>query len=266
MSVESGDFNGDGSPDVAASFLSSDCALNSCGVSVLLNRPSPSVSPAALDFGTVTQTANRPSLPLTISNSGGAPMKVNQILSAGNLEVRGTCSTIIPGGSCPVQVSLDASVLGELDGSVWVAVQNSDQILVPVKGNVIAPPPPSPPPPLTYKGTLKLTGPKKVKAGRKFKLKASASNVGTGALNGLTLGYKATQGRATKARGTLKLTTVAAGRKLTKSLSIAIRKRKLTRGKPLKVTVTLLRQKKILATKSLQMRLDFRPANSGKRR
>jgi hypothetical protein len=188
-------------------------------------------------------------------------MKINQLLGATNLDLTGNCTAIEPGGSCQFQVLLDASVVGEIESSVQIAVSGTDRIVVPVKGNVVAPPPP----PLTYKASMKLTGPKKVKAGKKFKLNATLTNTGTGALSGLTLKYTAAQGKKVQAKGQVALGSIAAGKKLVKAFAVTTKRRKLVRGKPLKVTASLIRQGKTIASKSFPVKQDFGQVQSGKK-
>ncbi len=78
--------------------------------------------------------------------------------------------------------------------------------------------------------------------------------------------YKAKQGRAVKAKGKVKLRSIALGGKLTKKVAITLKKRKLHRGKPLKVSFTLIRDGKPLAARTVPVRLDFGQTKANKRR
>jgi len=254
----SGDFNGDGAPDLATSFRSTGCATQACGVSVLLNSPVVTPSPSSLDFGTVTQTATQPSLPLTVTNTGSAVTRINGAAGGSNINVTWNCGLIPAGGSCPMQVTLNANVIGTVNTTINIGAQGVDHMIeIPVTGTVVAPP--------TYKASLKLTGPKKVKAGKKFRITARTTNTGTGDLNGVTLKWKAAQGKATKAQGQLKLATIPRGKSLSSPITVAIPRKKLVKGKPVQITVTAIRQGKSVRTEKFSVKQEFGPQKADRR-
>ncbi len=358
--LTTGDFNGDGSPDVASSFFSSDCATQGCGTVVLSSRASVSIEPGTLAFGTVTRGSNPDPKTFTITNSGSAPASLTTFVTTGTEPNRfplgGQCQEIAPGENCTVTVDIDTSTAGEFNstfiysfdgvpgdfraqasgkvvyyhgqidrssidfGSIRVgdapltqqvtvtadgndgltlgqlsiggagatsfaiagdtcsgktlasgatcsfgvstAVKSAGQLAatinlpsngsetassIPVSANAL--------PALTYRATLKLTGPKTAKAGKKFKVTARTSNTGTGSLSGMVLKWKATQAGKTKASKTIKLATILPGKKSNKVITIAIPKKKLAKGKPIRITATLTRQGKAMANKSISVRI-----------
>ena len=357
--LTTGDFNGDGSPDVAASFFSSDCNVQGCGTVVLGSRASIALDRNAVAFGTVNRGSVPESKSFEITNSGSAPAVVSSFAIAGTAPNRfpleGQCNEIAPGASCTVTVDFDSSSAGEFsstfiygfdglpgdfrvqasgtvvhyhgqfdlssipfgnirvgdapqtrkvtvtaDGANGLTVgqlsiggagasqftlgndtcsgktlasgtacsfdvstavtaagplaatvgfpSNGDDTLasLPVTATGLAP--------LTYRAALKLSGPKQVKAGQKIKLTAQTTNTGTGSLAGTVIKWKASQAGKPKASGSIKLATIAAGKKLSKTITVTITKRKLTRGKPVKITATLTRQNRSLSSSSISVR------------
>ena len=262
-----GDFNGDGATDLAAPFNSTDCSIQGCGTTVLFNRPVVSASQTEIDFGTVQQGSTPINQQFTLANEGGAPAKAKTLFLSGTEPLRfslaGNCQTIVPAGNCSPTISFDRSTVGTWTGDIQISYEGlADPVHLTLTGTVKEPPSP----PLTYKAALKLAGPKKVKAGKKFKVKATVTSTGTGSLAGATLNYKATQGKAKKATGKLKLGQIKPGGKLTRAIPIAIKKSKLARGKPVKVTVTVIRQNKPLASKGFSVKQEFGPTRPDKRK
>jgi len=159
-------------------------------------------------------------------------------------------------------VTFDHSTSGTWTGDVELTFEGaSEPVHLTMTGTVTKPVVT----PLTYKAGLKLSGPKKVKAGKKFKISARTTNTGTGELGGVTLKWKALQGRAARSQGQLKLATIATGKSLTKSINVAIPRKKLVKGKPVQVTVTLIRQSKTLRTEKFNVRQEFGPQKSDRR-
>ena len=232
-----GDFNGDGSPDIATSFSSGSCAVNACGVSVLLNRPVISVAPAALDFGTALQGSSVAGKSFTISNTGGAPTSLGTFALSSTepvpFTVTNQCGEIPVGGTCSPQVSFNTANPGSYAGTLIYSFDGvAGDFRVNLSGKVTA---------LTYRAGLKLTGPKKFTAGKKVKVTATITNLGTANLDRVALKWKAAQAGKTRAQGQAKLATIAADKKLVRVITLTIPKKKLVRGKPVKVTVTASR-------------------------
>jgi hypothetical protein len=231
-------------------------------------QPAGNFDLGSLDFGNamIGAPSGQPTETFKLLSTGADPLTIDSVSIAGadadsfEITSNGCGATLASNQSCPVEVTFNPRTgksgkrLATLSASTNAGTFESS-----ISG--LAVPAPSP----THKAKLKLTGPKKVKAGKKFKLKAMVTNTGTGDLTGLSLKWKATQGKKVKKKGKTKLANLATGKKLTKRLVIAIKKKKLTRGKPLKVTITLLRQGKILTTRKLNVRQEFGPANSNKR-
>lgn len=251
-SITNGDFNGDGVADLAAAFGSSDCGAQACGTQVLINRPVLSANQSSFDFGTV-EAGSPISLPFTITNRGAAPAKASQPVITGNSPVRfsltGTCSSIAPGASCSPQINFDRSTAGSWNGDIELRFDGVAEPIHLTASGIVS----KPEVPLTYKAALKLTGPKKFTPGKTFKVSATVINSGTGSLNGLTLKWKASQGKAIKAQGSVRLPTIVAGKKLVKAVGIATKKSKIARRKPLTITISAVRQNKTLATKTISV-------------
>lgn len=364
--IETGDFNGDGATDVATGFRSSDCNLNPCGVSVLINQPTVELDNDSLDFGTVSKGSVQTGKTFTITNHGGAPANLATFVISGNepaaFSLKDQCGIIAPGASCSPTVDFStgkagtytatliytfAGVTGDfkvkasgsvvnyhgtfstsqidfseiLIGSdfptrtVTVAADGESGLTVgrlslggpnpeafklesdncsgqsltsgstcsftigtaltsagpssalvnipsngigmatsiPVAATGISP---------VYTASLKLTGPKKARAGKKFKLISAVTNTGTGELSGVQLKYTATQNKAVKAKGTFTLPVIGVGKKLSRPVPIAIKKAKLKRGKPVVVTVNVTLDGKTLASKGFTVRQEFGPATA----
>ncbi|HMY26371.1 MAG TPA: FG-GAP-like repeat-containing protein [Solirubrobacterales bacterium] len=235
-----GDFNGDGSPDFAASFYSSDCAVNACGVSILMNRAVIGPATSSVDFGTVLQGTATAARTFTLTNTGSAPATLNTFVISGNEPVPFTissdCDSIPAGGSCTGQVGFSTANPGAFQATAIYSFEDiTGDFRVNLTGGVTA---------LTYKAKLKLAGPKKFTAGKKVKVTATTANIGTAALDQVTLSWKAVQAGKTKARGQTSLATIAAGKSLARAINLAIPKAKLVRGKPVKLTVTASRDGK----------------------
>ena len=260
--TEAGDFNGDDSPDLAVNFDSGNCAGTPCGVVVLLNRPVPVTSRTSFDFGS-SQPGGPATLPFTITNSGGAPARLADVTLSGSqplkFSLNGNCDLIAPGSSCSPAISFDRSVAGTWTGEIRIAFRGaSEPINLTTTGTVADPivsPGPKPDPPAVYSGSLKLTGPKIVKAGKKFKLTAVVANTGTGPIAGSLLSWKATQGKAVKAKGQVRLPTIGTGNRLSRAIRVAVKKRKLQMKKPLKITTALVHQSRTIASRGISIRL-----------
>ncbi|MCB0868669.1 MAG: hypothetical protein KDB48_08220, partial [Solirubrobacterales bacterium] len=116
-------------------------------------------------------------------------------------------------------------------------------------------PTPQPDPAPGYSGSMKLSGPKKVKAGKKFRITAVVANIGTSPIAGSVISWKATQGKAVKAMGQVRLPEIATGGKVSRPIRVAIKKAKLRAKKPLKITAALVHQRKTIASGGTSIRL-----------
>lgn len=160
--------------------------------------------------------------------------------------------TFPAGTTCRIEVTIDATGAGIRTGSFELATNSSlGNETVDVRANVF-----SPAPRPTYRATLKAGKPRALKRRAVWsgRIPVTVRNRGTGNLAGLTLAYRATQGRA-KSAGRVKLGRVSPGRTAKRTLRIAFAKRKFKPGKPVRVKLRLMRGGKTLARAAKTLRL-----------
>lgn len=138
-SITTGDFNGDGSQDIAA-------AGQEGVVTVLLNEPAMAISYPRLDFGSqVVGTASAP-LPITISNVGGTRLSISGLTAGGNFMETDNCvGTLAIAAHCTVNVTFTPTQTGSIAGTLTVTDNNSGVggsiQTVPLSGSGTAAPP-----------------------------------------------------------------------------------------------------------------------------
>jgi Bacterial Ig-like domain (group 3)/FG-GAP-like repeat/Abnormal spindle-like microcephaly-assoc'd, ASPM-SPD-2-Hydin/FG-GAP repeat len=114
--ISLGDFAGTGRLGVAVAAYGSNTA------SVLLQVPVVALSPSSLGFG--GQEVGTTSAPQTIniSNTGSAPLNVNNISVQGDFAQSNTCGTNIqPGSDCTISVTFTPTASGTQSGSLTIA-------------------------------------------------------------------------------------------------------------------------------------------------
>lgn len=199
-------------------------------------------------------SSNRPTETFNLMSTGPDPLTVDSVAIAGadadsfKITSNGCGATVPAGSSCAVEVTFDPQGGSPGKRTATLRATTDAGVFESSLSGLAVNTPPTP----TYKASLRVKAPKKAKAGRKFTVAATVANTGTGSLSGLVLKYKATQGK-----GSIKLPTVATGKKLTKRLKVTLKKRRLKRGKPVKLSFTLIRQGRTIAKASGTTRLDF---------
>lgn len=141
--VYSGDFNGDGAPDLAA-----DSPYNNSGqakgIGILINQPD-TTGPLSVDFGDVIPPAS-PSESVMFNNNGAAPS-----ISSSSPKITGTDSTqfslgatscgaqINGNGSCTQVVNFVPTSLGDKTANLVFEMSNQDDVVVPLAGKSAVP-------------------------------------------------------------------------------------------------------------------------------
>jgi len=126
-SVATGDFNGDGKLDMAVT----PChPLGVSMVCILLQVPaSPAVmlSPTGLTFGTQLIGTTSDPQPVTLTNTGGIPLKISKIAAHGDFSQTNNCpSKVLPGGQCTINVAFVPNGRGTHTGSVTIRDNAAD--------------------------------------------------------------------------------------------------------------------------------------------
>jgi len=114
-----GDFNSDGVSDLA---IPGQASSNIPAVFLYLSTPSPSLRPAALNFGAepVGKTSSPKKVKLT--NAGNAKLKISSISVSGDFLEQNNCGKgLAVGKSCTVQVSFKPQTKGIRTGEVSIA-------------------------------------------------------------------------------------------------------------------------------------------------
>jgi hypothetical protein len=113
-----GDFNGDGTLDLATANNDSNNA------SVLLQSPPirlAAVSPGNLTFGKQNVGTASGSLPVTLSNSGNAPLNISGITTSSNFGETNACgSSVAASNSCTINVTFAPTATGTLTGTLTI--------------------------------------------------------------------------------------------------------------------------------------------------
>ncbi|MGO9268910.1 MAG: choice-of-anchor D domain-containing protein [Terriglobia bacterium] len=103
-------------------------------------------APASLSFGGQNVGATSGPRPVTLSNTGNAPLIITSIVPSGNFGATENCvGAIAPGGHCTVKVTFSPLVIGSLAG--WLTItDNSSGVLgstqsISLTGEGVVPPP-----------------------------------------------------------------------------------------------------------------------------
>ncbi|MGA3325336.1 MAG: FG-GAP-like repeat-containing protein [Terriglobia bacterium] len=116
--VAVGDFKGDGRLDLAIANASSNNAT-------IMLQLSPAqvagVSPLGLTFGNQTLTTISASQPVTLSNTGAAPLTITSIVTSASFSETNNCGrSIAAGGSCTINVTFAPTAAGSLAGALTI--------------------------------------------------------------------------------------------------------------------------------------------------
>src|SRR5581483_2217245 len=120
-----GDFNGDGRPDLAIDW---GIVGNAVGIQILLNTTPPTAganfSPRALTFPSQAAGTNSNPVSVTLSNSGKAALNVSAVAisgtSAGEFTQTNNCTTVQSGASCVINVMFSPTSAGNAMASLNV--------------------------------------------------------------------------------------------------------------------------------------------------
>jgi hypothetical protein len=118
QSVAVGDFNGDGKPDLAVADFSSGT------VSVLLQvpaAPAVTLSPTNLTFGTQLFGTGSSPQPVTLTNTGNAPLNISKVVTSPNFSQTNSCSRKLqPGGQCTANVVFTPHNVNTITGTITI--------------------------------------------------------------------------------------------------------------------------------------------------
>jgi hypothetical protein len=137
--IGSGDFNGDGWPDIVT-------GNGSDNLTVLLNNegaePEMVVDPLELEFGELPVGEASAGQEVTISNEGSAPLEVSNLLTAGFASSdyvldTGTCldESVAPGEKCTVEVTFTPSDVGVREAALTITEGEGTTVEVPLSGS-----------------------------------------------------------------------------------------------------------------------------------
>ncbi len=182
--IYTGDFNGDGSPDIAADSSHSGQDFQARGIDVLISRPHVT-APVSAVFGNVTIESSSVQ-PLQIENDGGPQATLGAATITGPDAdqfsiAAGTCGDQLDGGAvCTREVTFTPTSLGSKQATLMLETVGQGYLLVSLSGTGVIPP--------KARLSLKLSGAKQVKPGKTLVLTAKVRNTSGGvAANGITL-------------------------------------------------------------------------------
>jgi hypothetical protein len=104
-------------------------SVSLAGVGVPIPTGALVANPVALTFPPVGVGRQSAALPLTITNTGNAPINVSSITVEGEYFVAGSCITIAAGRSCPLSVVFAPTATGIRDGMVLVRSDAANSVL-----------------------------------------------------------------------------------------------------------------------------------------
>ncbi|MBN8866293.1 MAG: choice-of-anchor D domain-containing protein [Solirubrobacterales bacterium] len=109
--LTTGDFNGDGAPDLASTSTHGGDTNQARGIDVLINQPDVGVSPASLDFPTTRINQTSAQQVVTVKNTGGPSVLVSSVTKSGtnpdqfNVESNDCLSLLGSGEECSIAVT-----------------------------------------------------------------------------------------------------------------------------------------------------------------
>ncbi len=134
--VASGDFNGDGFPDITSAMYQSNYANQ--GVDVLLSRPSPTVAPDYAEFPVTIPGQQSPPVAVTVANDPGSPpFELADVTPHDQFAIdRSACATPVPGGSsCTVSIAFTPESEGRFDRTLTFEFADGQTFGFPVLAN-----------------------------------------------------------------------------------------------------------------------------------
>jgi len=140
--VFSGDFNGDGAPDLAADSSHGSDLNQARGINVLLSQPDIKPDPVNVNFGMVLPGSSSDSRTVTIENTGAAPAVPTQdITITGNGQNQfslgaSTCSdgTFSGNSRCTSEITFSPTSGGTKNATLVYRLSNHQDISVPLAG------------------------------------------------------------------------------------------------------------------------------------
>jgi len=139
--LTTGDFNGDGAPDLAATSTHSGDTNQARGIDVLMNAPDVDVSPSSLDFPTTRLGQTSAQKAVTVKNTGGPALTLTSISKSGTnpaqFNVTGTdCpATLEPGDTCAIGVTFSPTSYPTPTASLDIDFAGLDTTSIALTGN-----------------------------------------------------------------------------------------------------------------------------------
>lgn len=123
VALTSGDFNGDGAPDLAV--LAGTVEANTT-ISVLLDGPYIALFPTSLTFSSASVGTTSAPQTVTITNPGAGKLNVTSITASGDFSQTNNCpSSLASQANCTVTVTLTATSPGTASGSLTISDNSS---------------------------------------------------------------------------------------------------------------------------------------------
>ncbi|HTU13563.1 MAG TPA: choice-of-anchor D domain-containing protein [Solirubrobacterales bacterium] len=218
------------------------------------------VSPATQEFGDVVLAdppSDRPTRTLTITSSGTTPATVTDMtidgVDDGDFKLTDpSCGTLAPAATCEVQITFNPTG-GESRPRTANLVVESDgrggDTTTPLRGTVVdkIDPPPGP------RLTLSLKAPRGAKAGKALPVKATVKNTGGATATAIAL-KTAVPRKSAKAPKAIRIPSLAAGKSITKTIKVKVKKSARKGKLTVKVTATANKAAKITAKRTVQLR------------
>jgi len=126
--LDAADLDGDGTVDV----VTADVFSESVGVLLDSSGAQLKISPTSLTFGTQLIGTTSDPQPVTLTNSGSAPLKISKIAKCGAFSQTNNCpSKVLPGGQCTINVTFTPILANSHTGSVTIRdnASNSPQTI-----------------------------------------------------------------------------------------------------------------------------------------
>lgn len=230
--IYTGDFNGDGSPDIAADSSHSGQEFQARGIDVLISRPHVTAPESAM-FGNVTIGSSSVQ-PLQVENDGGPQATLGAVTITGPdadqfSVAAGTCGDQLDGGAtCTREVTFAPTSPGPKQATLMLETVGQGYLLVSLSGTGVKPVPP--------RISLKLIPAGKIRPGGVLLVKARITNLSGGSpVYGIKL-KTTVPGRLARRVGPVRVGDLGPGMSVTRKLRVKVR-RKARKGARLKVRV-----------------------------
>lgn len=144
--IMTGDFNGDGAPDIASTSTHGGDPNQARGIDVLISQMQSEVSPSSLEFPVTPVDETSDPMVVTIKNTGAPTFSLNLVEKTGasannfNVDLDGCPSSIVAGDECEVAVTFDpAGTQGTFDATlVLTYAGGAGQASIPMTGRTPA--------------------------------------------------------------------------------------------------------------------------------